>query len=120
MEILHLTIQGRIPSKKNSTINIRHTRLPSNKARQWMRDAGVQIMAFKGKKLKNVDIQFEFWMPDNRKTDLDNKVTSVLDLLKDMEVIADDSWQNVPSFYARCRGIAKENPRVEIWIKEII
>ncbi len=82
--------------------------------------AGLQILKYKGSNLANVDIQLEFWMPDNRRCDLDNKVTSIFDLLKDMDVIEDDCWQCLGSYYVRAGGIDKTNPRAEIWIKEII
>lgn len=119
MQILHLKIDGRIPSTKNNRRNFRRTSLPSERATQWQETAASQILQYRGMKIAKSDIQFEFWMPDNRKTDLDNKVTSLLDLLKNLEVIKDDSWQCVPSIYACCRGISKEMPRVEIWIKEL-
>ena len=116
MKILHLTIQGRIPSKKNS--NIRYG-VTSKRHQRWHESATVQLLEYKNRRMDNVDIQLEFWMPDNRRCDLDNKVTSIFDLLKDMDVIEDDCWQCLGSYYVRAGGIDKTNPRVDIWIKEI-
>jgi Holliday junction resolvase RusA-like endonuclease len=112
-----ILIKGRIPSKKNSQMAINNRVVESNRHKKWRRNNAHQVLHYKGLKLKNFDIQLEFWMPDNRRTDLDNKVTTILDYLKKMDVILDDSWQNIRSTYYRPRGVDKKNPRVEIWLK---
>ncbi len=119
MKILHLKIQGRIPAKKNNRRNYGRTSLPSENYVRWHTMAAMQIIEHKGENIEKCDLQFEFWMPDNRVTDLDNKVSSLLDLFKDLGIIKDDCWQCVPSIYMRCAGIDKLNPRVKIWIKEL-
>lgn len=117
MQVLHLIIRGRIPSKKNSTRNFGSTRLFSLKFKEWKDDASLQLLKYKNLSLEGIEIQFEFYMPDNRKTDLDNKVTSVFDLLKDLEIIKDDCWQILPRYQVNTNGIDKINPRVELWIR---
>lgn len=62
-------------------------------------------------------MQLEFWMPDNKETDLDNKVTSVFDMLQKAEIIKGDHWQTLGKYCVNANGIDKINPRVEIWIK---
>lgn len=66
-----------------------------------------------------IEIQIEFWMPDNRRADLTNKAESVMDLLVDLKIITDDSWQCVPSLTLQSKGIDKINPRAEIWIRTL-
>jgi len=116
MKVLHLKIDGRVPSKKNSRKSVGRFTVASDQYRNWASAAGAQIMQHKGKMLDKVEIQMQFYFPDNRRADLDNKVTSVLDLLKDMQIIKDDSWQCVPAFHAQSMGVDKKNARVLIWI----
>ena len=59
----------------------------------------------------------DFYFPDNKRTDLDNKSSSVLDILVDMGIIEDDRWQITGRIMLYPMGIAKKNPRVEIFIK---
>jgi len=120
MNIATYTINGRIPSKKNSrNIFIRKGRpvnIPSSKYKEWHDSAAVQLKQQGIKHLENVqEIQMEFFMPDNIKTDLTNKAESVMDLLVDLNIIKDDSWQEVKCVLLDCRGIDKKNPRVLIW-----
>ena len=119
MKLFHLVIKGRIPSKKNNRRNYVKTSLPSVKFLEWHHNATTQLLSHKGLNMDKFDAQFEFWMPDNRVTDIDNKVSSVLDLLKDLNIIVDDSWQHLESYYARACGIDKKNPRVEIWLRSL-
>lgn len=108
-----LTILGRIPSKKNSRINTRSGRsFPSSKYTAWHKDASLQIRD--AKQITEKNILLEFYMPDNRRTDLTNKAESVMDLLVDNNLLADDSWQITGDVTLRCLGVDKENPRVEI------
>ena len=121
MKILHLVVKGNIPAKKNTRPGFSNRgRIPlTEEFKDWMISAGLQLLQYKGSLLDHVDIQLEFWMPNNRRSDLDNKVTSIFDLLKELRIITDDCWQVLGSYYVRANGIDKINPRVEIWIKEI-
>ena len=117
MRSLEIVIKGRIPAKKNSKIRYGVT---SKRHQRWHESATIQLLDHKGADLNNVDIQLEFWMPDNIRTDLDNKVSTVFDLLCDLEIIRDDCWQSLQSYYVRAGGIDRKNPRVELWIKEML
>jgi Holliday junction resolvase RusA-like endonuclease len=121
MRILQIKINGRIPAKKNSRpgFSVRGRNPPSAAYTAWHKVQSLELLKYKGMMLDRVDMQLEFWMPDNRQADLDNKLTSVLDLMKDLKIIKDDCWQCVPTIYMRCAGVDKLNPRVEIWIREI-
>lgn len=109
-----IIITGRIPSKKNSRITVRATGMsfPSSDYTSWHRNAGRQIMG--SPKMNGKGITMDFWLPDNRKTDLNNKAASILDLMKDMGIIEDDAWQIIGWEHYNPMGIDKENPRVEI------
>ena len=115
-KVLHLTVLGQIPSKKNSRVSAGRFTVAGPRYRAWEESAGFQLLAHQGKMLSGIDAQLEFWMPDNRARDLDNMVTSVFDMLKRSKIIKDDSWQCIPAFYARAAGIDKERPRCEIWL----
>ena len=56
---------------------------------------------------------------DNRCHDLDNMVSSVLDLLVDAGYLEDDHCKIVSSMLVVFRGVDKGNPRVEIDITEL-
>lgn len=111
-----IVITGRIPSKKNSRIPIvikgRSVSIPSNKYRTWHRDAAKQLIG--APKMTQKGITIKFWLPDNRKTDLNNKAASVLDLLKDVGIIEDDAWQILGQEHYIPMGIDKLSPRAEI------
>ena len=122
MQVEHLTITGRIPSKKNSrNVFVRGGKqfnLPSKKYKEWHTQATIQLGSLPKIRFKEpVDMQLIFYMPDNRKCDLTNKAESVMDLLVDMGILPDDCWQCVPSLYLMCFGINRQDPRVEIWIQ---
>ena len=121
LETYNLIITGRIPSKKNNRPGFANKgRIPLSAAyRLWEKYAALEVLKYKGLMLENVTMQFEFWMPDNRRCDMDNKLASIFDLLVKMQILKDDSWQCVPSFYCITEGIDKEKPRVEIWIRSI-
>ena len=63
-------------------------------------------------------IQLIFYPSTKRKGDLDNKATSVLDLLTDDGIIPDDNWYAVPELNLKFGGKDKDNPRCEITIYE--
>lgn len=120
-----IELLGRIPSKKNSTWTVmikgRSIRLPSQKFKEWHKQASAQLL---GKKCYNEisGLTIEFYAPDKRATDLTNKAESVMDLLVDNGIIPDDNWFEVPEITLRFCGVDKENPRaiVTIYGKEKI
>ena len=122
MKILQLRLNGRIPSKKisrnvcrkgNRTFNI-----PSEQYRNWHRMASEQLIG--GEKIiGSCEVQITFHMPDKRRADLTNKAESIMDLLVDLEIIQDDSWQHIPRLILSCDGVNKENPGADIWLREI-
>jgi len=108
-----LLLRGRVPSKKNSRINTRSGRsFPSAKYTEWHKDASKQVLG--APKLTQKGITMSFWLPDNRRTDLNNKAASILDMLVDNGILEDDSWQIIGEERYIPMGVDKDDPRVEI------
>lgn len=112
-------LPGNVPSKKNSrqvfVKNGRIINIPSKRYKEW-HDECMNLLEGFGTLCPPYEIIFVFWMKDNRRCDLDNKMASVLDLLQDCEIIEDDCWQKLTSIKARVGGISKDYPRVKIEI----
>ena len=118
MRIFHLIVEGRVPSKKNNRRNYGRTSLPSVRFLEWENSACIQLLKHKNIQISPIqEIQMDFYFPDNKRTDLDNKSSSVLDMLVKQGIIEDDRWQITGSIFLRPAGIDKSNPRVEIFIK---
>jgi len=120
---LKLVINGRIPSKKNSLRRImrggRVFTVPSAQFEQWNKTATDQIFNQpKFAPFKPNAVNLEFYMPDARRTDLTNKAESIMDLLVDCGVIADDCWQVISEIVLKCNGIDRVRPRCEIVLKK--
>lgn len=124
MNVIELTFEGRIPSKKNSrnifvdrrTGAIRN--IPSKTYAEWRDRNLMELVNQMPEPLGIVDeVQMEFYMPDNRKTDLTNKAESVMDLLVDAKILEDDCWQVVNKLFLMCVGVDKKKPRVKVWVK---
>lgn len=61
-------------------------------------------------------IEYEFYMPDRRKTDLSNKVESINDMFVEYGLLEDDNWQIIKEMQITCLWIEKDNPRCEVSI----
>lgn len=112
-------LSGNVPSKKNSRqVFTRHGRIvniPSKRYKEWHDQAMTMLEGF-GSLIPPYEIILTFWMKDNRRCDLDNKMASVLDLLQDCGIIEDDCWQKLTSIKANVGGISKDAPRVKVEI----
>lgn len=104
MIIYELT--GNIPSKKNSKIATRHGVFSSKKYVEWHKDATIQILDQAIATVDNypVAILIELTRSDNRLSDIDNAVGSIMDLLTDTGVILDDSYKYVDKIEVRWCG----------------
>jgi len=122
MKVHQINFKGRIPSKKNSR-NIfvsktgRRMNIPSKKYLEWHEVATLEAEGQFFAVDKVQEVQMEFLMPDKRRCDLTNKAESIMDLLVDVGMLEDDSWQFVPKIYLSCAGVDKKNPGVKVWIK---
>ena len=116
-------IDGETPAKKNSRIvNTKTGRsFPSKRYSQWHKDAMLQVRS--QKQNETIDqpcrIKMIFTHGDLRRRDSDNGTSSILDLLTDCGVLADDKWQIVKSLQID-NDYKKNEPscRVEIEVYE--
>lgn len=115
---LVLTLNGRIPSKKNSRISTRSGRtFPSKKYTEWHKDAISQVEASKLKPIRaHTPIVFILYAPDKRKADLSNKWESVADMLVDCSRFVDDNWFVLDDIHMKFGGVDRDNPRGELYI----
>lgn len=118
--MLTLVLTGTVPSKKNSRINTGIGRsFPSTRYTFWQNGAIIEVrQQTRHRFIKPVSINVVFYMGDLRTTDLDNKLSSVLDMLKECLVIVDDSWQRVPEIHISGE-YRKGKPGAEITITEL-
>ena len=102
--MIRFQILGETPSKKNSKIWTRSGKLIPSKAHQvWKSDALIQInaqLALMGAERPGtieepVSITLTFYHGDQIRRDSDNQAASIMDLLQDAKVLADDRWQIV-------------------------
>lgn len=101
--MLKLELVGNVPSKKNQRINLRSgVSIPSAKFSAWQTDALWQVkQQTRQRFFKPVAIDITIYFATQRRADLDNRVTSILDMLVESLVLSDDSWQMVPQITAR-------------------
>lgn len=95
--ILEFKIAGETPPKKNNRVTLKSGKtIPSKRHKIWHKHNSLLLNRYRGLNLQRVKIECVFFHEDNRKRDSDNQLSSVLDLLCDLKIIADDCWQNVP------------------------
>lgn len=122
--MLRFQIIGETPGKKNSKIWTRSGKLiPSAKHQKWHQDAMVQLqaqMAISKPEVVDwpVSITLTFYHGDQVRRDSDNQAASIMDLLQDAKVLADDRWQivRILNIY---NHFDKGNPRCLIEINRL-
>jgi Holliday junction resolvase RusA-like endonuclease len=124
IEQLVIKLTGRIPSKKNSRcLFVRGGRLvniPSAKYAEWHKAALAQVSDVRKDNflLSKITVEIDFFAPDKRASDLSNKAESIMDLLVDAGIIADDNWWVVDRLILNFRGVDKNNPGAIVSIKK--
>lgn len=102
--MIRLQIIGETPSKKNSKVFTRSGKLIPSKAHQkWHDDALIQLNAQICRMAPDmpnmieepVAVTLTFYHGDQTRRDSDNQAASIMDLLQDAKVLADDRWQIV-------------------------
>ncbi len=95
---VELIFKGTIPSKKNSRQNLSTgVSLPNKKFVQWQKDQLVELRRQTRERfLKPVSLEVIVYFGTIGKADIDNKVTSLLDMFSEGLLIPDDKWQHVP------------------------
>ena len=116
-------LEGDVPSKKNSrVITMRGGKVrsfPSKRYKEWEEYAIPKMKEGKVSFGGPVHIICKFWMGSNRRSDLDNRLASICDALKEAGVIEDDNWKVVKHIEGIAMGVEKNAPRVEIVIEEL-
>ena len=109
--MIRFQILGETPGKKNSKIWTKSGKLiPSAKHQKWHTDAMLQVTGQVSRLPKDewpygpehpngiedpVAITLTFYHGDQVRRDSDNQTSSIMDLLQDAKVLADDRWQIV-------------------------
>lgn len=98
LKIVELRFDGTIPSKKNSRVNTSEGKsFPNKKFVQWQKDAISELRRqTRHRFFKPVSLEAIIYFGTIGKADIDNKVTSLLDMMHEALLIQDDKWQNVP------------------------
>jgi Holliday junction resolvase RusA-like endonuclease len=114
-----ITLYGQVPSLKNNKqlfINKRtgkHFITSSKSSKDWTSEAINQLAFTKPIKDYPILLHATFYCKDNRRRDLDNMLSTVLDALRHAGILEDDSWQFIPKIVV-AGLLDKENPRVEL------
>lgn len=97
---MRLTLPFDTPSKKNSRIVVRRTgrSFPSRAYQEWHSRAVEHIhLNYPCSVVQGpVSVRMAFTHSTLRRSDADNKVSSILDLLVDCGILSDDNWKEVP------------------------
>ena len=116
-----LTLLGNVPAKKNSKRLIsrggRRFFVPSQLHEDWHTEQLWKLTSVK-ERFQRAKVSVVFYFPDRRRKDLSNALESVLDLLVDAEILADDSWEHLPEVHVRFGGVDKR-PRAEVEVTDI-
>lgn len=96
--MIELVLEGSVPSKKNQRINRGDgVSFPSKKFVQWQDDALVAVRRQTRQRFYvPVGIEVIIYFGTKVRADLDNRLTSILDMLVEALVLKDDKWQDVP------------------------
>jgi len=116
------TILGDTPSKKNSKrlIQVKGRWIPisSKHYEKWQKSALNQIEWDEGPLAGELAVEISIFAGTQRAGDLTNKAESVLDLLVDKHILADDNWFLVPRVTLTFGGVDRFRPRAEVVITE--
>lgn len=115
-----------IPSKKNSRLVVgrgrgRALNIPSEQYREWHKaNLGSVRAQLAGLPLPAapVELRLRIYLADRRRRDLDNALSSVLDLLVDSGALKDDSWAVVPRMQIEA-CLVSEEPSAVVEMAEI-
>lgn len=102
---LNIKLTGNIPPKKNSrqtfVKNGRLINIPSQRYKDWHKDATTQLIAQKCPKLglAGVYIEYQLFAKDKRAKDASNTIESINDLLVDYGMLKDDNWFTIEEMH---------------------
>lgn len=122
--MLKLTLYGRPITKKNSSRIIQckgHPMLlPSKQYSQYEKDCIRQIIGDKKQAINTaINLKCVYYMPTKHRVDLVNLLEGTCDILVKANVLEDDNVNIIKSHDGSRVLYDKDNPRVEIEIREI-
>ncbi len=116
---MKIVLFGHVPSKKNSKrifVNGGRPRvLPSEIHEAWEEEQLLALRRFQ-RFSGPCQIEITVYAPNRRRGDLDNKASSILDLLCKAGTIQDDNCEIVRELHLFYGGVDKAKPRAEIEI----
>jgi Holliday junction resolvase RusA-like endonuclease len=110
------------PSVKKNSKRIIHAggrpRLISSEAFvAWHEEMMLRVRRFRPKTpIASAHVAITFFAENRRRFDLSNAAESVMDLLVDAEILADDSWAVVSDLHLTFGGVAPKNARADVEI----
>lgn len=115
-----ITLAGNVPSKKNSRINLKSgVSIPSKDFATWQNDSLKVVRTQTRERFFNpVSMEVIIYFGSDTRADLDNRLTSILDMLVDALVLRDDKWQDVPAIALQAE-YRPRNPGAFIRITEL-
>lgn len=117
---------GETPAKKNSKILTKSGKfIPGKVHSKWHTDALIQMNAQIHRMQPNMPnlidepiiLRVDFYHGNLIRRDSDNQLSSILDLLQDSKVLADDKWEIVREIHVR-NFYEKNEPRAIIEIEK--
>lgn len=118
---VELTLEGSVPSKKNSRVRTKSgSYIPSKAFYDWQKFAVQQVrLQTRERFFEPVSIEVIIYFGTKARADLDNRLTSVLDMLVECLVLRDDKWQDVPRMAVQAE-YRKGNPGAFVRISEVL
>lgn len=117
-----ITLVGNVPAKKNArNLFVRNGRIvntPNNKYTEWEKDCLYQLKEYRGQMDVPVRLTVTIFNKDRRARDLDNQLSSVLDMLVKSSLLEDDNCFVVDDIRLKFGGVDKHNPRAEVEVHE--
>ena len=123
--MLNLTLYGRPITKKNSSRIVKcgnYTKIiPSKQFEKYEKDCLRQITGDKKRAINTaINLKCVYYMPTKHKVDLVNLLEATCDILVKANVLKDDNINIIKSHDGSTALYDKDNPRVEIYIQDII
>ena len=114
---MNFTLPGIPVAKKNRRRNFGNKSLPSVNYLSWEAMACAEIaQCWQGSAIEKVEnMTFHFYIDSNSRLDVDNCVTSCLDMLQKAEVIVGDHWQVLPRFSVDSSESDVGRTEINIW-----
>lgn len=118
--MVELHLEGNVPSKKNSRVRTRSgSSIPSKAFKEWQESALWQVrQQTRERFIRPVAVEVIIYFGTNVRADLDNRLTSILDMLVEAIVLRDDKWQDVPRLQAQAE-YRKGKPGAFVRITEL-